>query len=116
MKGFIKKDKILLENINYIENNNKIEINNLEFKDNKILNLSKINLSYLTNNNFKNQITLEKENYNYQLIRKSFDAIKFIENISKSDSTNSFFDVFKNLNSVILPVKFSNLPKLIIVI
>ncbi len=101
LKGFIKKDKILLENINYIENNNKIEINNLEFKDNKILNLSKINLSYLTNNNFKNQITLEKENYNYQLIGKSFDAIKFIENISKSDSTNSFFDVFKNLNSVI---------------
>ncbi len=101
LKGFIKKDKILLENINYIENNNKIEINNLEFKDNKILNLSKINLSYLTNSNFKNQITLEKENYNYQLIGKSFDAIKFIENISKSDSTNSFFDVFKNLNSVI---------------
>ncbi len=99
IKGFINNKKIFFENINYEENNNKIEINNLEINNNKISNLEKIKFDYFTKNNFKNKITLFKKNGNYELKGKSFDSIQLIENISNSEADNNFFDIFENLNS-----------------
>ena len=58
IKGFESNKKILLKNINYTDINNEIEINNLEIYNNKILNIDKIRFDYLTENDFKNQITL----------------------------------------------------------
>ena len=101
IKGFKNKKKLFFKNINFKENNNKIEINNLEINNNKILNIDKIRFDYLTKNNFKNQITLVKNDGNYKLIGKSFDCIQLIENISNSDADKNFFERFKNLNSKI---------------
>ncbi len=101
IKGFENKKKLSFKKINYKENNSKIDLDNLEINNNKILNIDKIKLDYLTNNNFKNQITLIKYNDNYELKGKSFDGVQLIENISNSDNDNNFFKIFKNLNSKI---------------
>ena len=101
INGFETKKRILFKNINFIEDNNKIEINNLELNNNKILGLDKIGFDFLTNNNFKNQITFNKKNDNYNLSGKSFDAIQFIKNISNSETGKNFFEIFKNLNTKI---------------
>jgi len=101
IKGFKNKKKLFFKNINYKENNNTIEINNLEIENNKILNIDEVRFDYLTKNNFKNQITLIKKDNNYLLTGKSFDSIKLIENISNSEADKNFFEIFKNLNSEI---------------
>ncbi len=101
IKGFKNKKRIFFKNINFIEDNNKIEISNLELNNNKILNIDEIRFDYLTNNNFRNEITLTKKNVNYELLGKSFDAIQFIENISNSEPSKNYFERFKNLNSMI---------------
>ena len=97
IKGFESNKKILLKNINYTDINNEIEINNLEIYNNKILNIDKIRFDYLTENDFKNQITLIRKNNNYELIGKSFDSIQLIEHISNSEPGENFFEIFKNL-------------------
>ena len=99
IKGFKSKKKIFFKNINFKENNNKIEINNLEINNNKILNIDKIRFDYVTKNNFRNQLTLVKNDGNYKLIGESFDSIQLIENISNSETDRNFFERFKNLNS-----------------
>jgi len=99
IKGFKSKKKIFFKNINFKENNNKIEINNLEINNNKILNIDKIRFDYVTKNNFRNQLTLVKNDGDYKLIGESFDSIQLIENISNSETDRNFFERFKNLNS-----------------
>ncbi len=99
IKGFVSNKKLFFHKINYKENNNKIEINNLEIGKNKILNIGKINFDYLNENNFKNQITLIKKDIDYEFVGKSFDSIQFIENISNSETDTNFFEIFKDLNT-----------------
>ncbi len=101
IKGVESKEAILFKNINYNENGNEIEIQNLKINNNKILNVDKIRFNYLTETDYKNQITLNRKNNNYELIGKSFDSIQLIENISNSEPGKNFFDIFKNLNTKI---------------
>ncbi len=101
IKGFENNKIILFKNINYKNDNNEIEVNNLKIKNSKILNIDKIRFDYLTENDFKNQITLTKKNNNYELIGKSFDSMQLIENISNSEPGANFFEIFKNLNTKI---------------
>ena len=61
ISGFKNEKKLFFRNISYKENKNTIEINNLEIKNNKILNINEVRFDYLTKNNFKNQITLIKK-------------------------------------------------------
>ena len=107
IKGFESNKKIVFKNINYTEDNNEMEINNLEINNNKILNIEKIRFDYLTEDNVKNQLTLNKKDNNYELIGKSFNAIPLIENISNSESDKDFFEIFKNLNTKIT-IKIDN--------
>ncbi len=99
--GSVDKKKIFLKNILYKENNNSIEISNLKIAHGKLINVDKISLNYLTFNNFKNQLNINKIGKNYELFGSSFDSIALIENISNSDDEKNFFRIFKNLNSII---------------
>ena len=101
IKGFKNNKKLFFENINYEEDNNNIVINNLDIKSGKILDIDQIKFDYLSENNFKNQINLVKKSDDYELIGKSFDSIKLIENISDSEANANFFEIFENLNSKI---------------
>ena len=101
IKGFENNKTILFKNVNYKNDNNEIEINNLKINNSKILNIDKIRFDYLTENDFKNHITLIRKNNNYELIGKSFDSIQLIKNISNSEPGENFFEIFKNLNTKI---------------
>jgi len=101
IKGSKNGKIILFNNIIYTEDKNEIKINNLKINNNKILNIDKIQANYLTDNNFKNDIVLNKIDNNYKLIGKSFDCIQVIENISNSEKDTNFFKIFKNLNTKI---------------
>jgi len=101
IKGFENNKTILFKNVNYKNDNNEIEINNLKINNSKILNIDKIRFDYLTENDFKNNITLIRKNNNYELIGKSFDSMQLIENISNSEPGENFFEIFKNLNTKI---------------
>ena len=102
IKGLESKEAILFKNINYNENGNEIEIQNLKINNNKILNVDKIRFNYLTETDYKNQITLTRKNNNYELIGKSFDSIQLIENISNSEPGKNFFDIFNTSNSEVI--------------
>ena len=101
IKGSENNKIILFKNINYLDDNNEVKINNLKINNNKILDVDKVRINYLTENNFKNDLTLAKKNSNYELIGKSFDGIQIIENISNSEPGKNFFEIFKNLNTKI---------------
>ena len=101
LEGFTKKNKIFFSSIKYIEDKNKILIQDLEIKDNKIIDFNKIIFNYLTKNDFKNELSIVKNKKNYLLIGKSFDSEDLIELISKSDDSKNFLNIFKNLNSKI---------------
>ncbi len=101
IKGSENKKIILFKNVNFKDNKNEVEINNLKIKNNKILNIDKIRFDYITKNNFKNRLTLIKKNQNYELIGESLDSIRLIENIADSEPNKNFFEIFKNLNTKI---------------
>ena len=107
LEGFTKKNKIFFSSIKYIEDKNKILIQDLEIKDNKIIDFNKIIFNYLTKNDFKNELSIVKNKKNYLLTGKSFDSEDLIELISKSDDSKNFLNIFKNLNSKI-DVKIEN--------
>ena len=65
IKGSENNKAVLFKNINYIDNKNEIEISNLLINNYKIENIEKIRFDYLTNNDFKNQLSLIKKNENY---------------------------------------------------
>ena len=107
LEGFTKKNKFFFSSIKYIEDKNKILIQDLEIKDNKIIDFNKIIFNYLTKNDFKNELSIVKNKKNYLLTGKSFDSEDLIELISKSDDSKNFLSIFKNLNSKI-DVKIEN--------
>ncbi len=99
IEGSKNNKNLLIKNILYIENKNELEVKNLKLNNNKILNIDKIRFNYLTKNNFKNKLNLNKKNKNYELIGKTFDSTQLIENIANSQKDNNFFKIFKNLNT-----------------
>ena len=101
LEGFTKKNKFFFSSIKYIEDKNKILIQDLEIKDSKIIDFNKIIFNYLTKNDFKNELSIIKNKNNYLLSGKSFDSEDLIELISKSDDDKNFLNNFKNLNSKI---------------
>jgi len=107
IKGSNKEKYLTLKSIIYSENKNRIEIDNLKIENNKISNFEKIEFNYLTEDNFKNRLSLKRNNNDYELIGKSYDAEKLIEIISDSDTNKNFLDIFNNLNSKI-KIKIQN--------
>ena len=68
-------------------------------KDFKLISVDSFNLDYLNNAQIKNQLFLKKNDSNYNILGKSFDASKLINKIMNSDDENSI--LFSNFNSKI---------------
>jgi len=101
IKGNIKNNKkINFDLVSLVENDNKISFKNLNLhKDFKIIGLDSFNFNYLNNKKIKNQLLLKKNNLNYMIEGKSFDATKLINKIMDSNDESS--SLFSNLNSKI---------------
>ena len=101
INGKFKKDNpINFSLISLIEKNNTILFKNLNLsKDFKIISIDSLNINYLNNKKIKNQLFLKKNNLNYSIKGKSFDATKLINKIMNSDDENS--SLFSKFNSKI---------------
>ena len=100
IKGNIKNKKINFDLVSLVENNNKISFKNLNLhKDFKIISLDSFDFNYLNNKKIKNQLLLKKNNLNYMIEGKSFDATKLINKMMDSNDESS--SLFSNLNSKI---------------
>ena len=101
VKGTLRNDKsINLDLISLIEKNNKILFKNLKLsKDLKLKSIDSFNLNYLNKKQIENQLFLKKNNSDYNIGGKSFDATKLINKIMDSDDNNSL--LFSNFNSKI---------------
>ena len=112
LKGSYNKSKVKFNEITYNEDQNFFELKDLIFNNNfKIVDLNKIKVDYLNENNIKNEFTIKKDLTYYNLSGKSFDSYDLINNILLSDSDESFLDNFNlkdetvlniNLNKVLL--------------
>ena len=95
-----ENNKIKFDLISLTENNNKFSIKNLNLdKDFKIINLDSFNFKYRNNKKIENQLFLKKNNLNYSISGKNFDATKLINIIMDSEDDN--ISIFKNFNSKI---------------
>ena len=82
-KDFISKE-ILLKKILLKEKNNIFELKNLRLsKDQKIKSLDRIDLDYLDVNELKNNLSISRKNKDYDLVSKSFNASKVIDDLLK---------------------------------
>ena len=105
ISGKYQKDKnLLFEKINFIENENNINVKGLTINPNKGYKISKIkniNLKYLNNAGINNDIKIINKKQNYYISGKVFDGTKLINDITESNSKSNILKNFDNLNSLI---------------
>jgi hypothetical protein len=101
IKGNFKKNNQLNFNlISLKEKNNEILIKDLNLNKNfKITDIKNFNINYKNNKNILNNLKLKKDNLNFIIEGKSFDASRIISNIMYRDEESS--SIFDNLNSKI---------------
>ena len=98
IKGnFIKNNSIKFNLISLVEKDNKISFKNLNFNSNfKIMNIDSFNFNYINDKKIKNQLLLKKNNLNYIIEGKSYDATKLINTILNNE--NGSVSLFSNFN------------------
>jgi len=101
IKGNFKKSgKIKFDLISLIEKDNKILFKNVNLsKKFKIISIDSFNFDYLNTKKIKNQLSLKKNNSNYNIEGESFDATNLINQMMNNESDDS--SLFSNLNSKI---------------
>ena len=101
IKGDLKKNNIInFDLISLIAKDNEISFKDLNLsKDFKLKSVNNFKFNYLNNRKIKNELFLKKNNSNYSIEGKSFDATKLINKIMNIDDENS--SIFDNFNSKI---------------
>ena len=101
VNGSFKNDNTINFNlISLIEKNNTILFKNLNLSnDFKLISMDSFNLNYLNSDQIKNQLFLKKNNSNYTILGKNYDATKLINKIMNNDNEDSL--LFSNFNSKI---------------
>ena len=108
LNGSFNKLHYKFNKIIYNEEKNFIKIKDLILdKSLKVLDLKKINLNYLNDNNKKNEFDIEKDLTHYNVNGRSFDSYNLINDILFSDSEKSFFDNFNLKEEMQLNINIS---------
>jgi len=101
---YIYNDELKFNDIEFLEDNNKIFLSNLRLNNNyKIEDIEKIELNYFNSNKKLNYLKVFKNKNNYEIVSDFFDAQKLIKNliVENSNTNNTYLRKFKNLNSKI---------------
>ena len=101
IKGQLKKNKIDVNNILFKEGKNSVNLKNLIIQNNKILNIGKVEIDLPTESKFRNNFKLIKKNKNYSIEGQSLNFEKLISNMSENKPKINFLKIFDNLNSKI---------------
>ena len=101
LKGIFKENNQLrFDFINFKENQNKISTKDLYLNKNfKIIDIKNFNIDFKNNKKILNQLNLRKDNSNFFIEGKSFDASNIINKFMNNDKKNS--SIFQSLNSKI---------------
>ena len=95
LKGLYNKNKVNFNEIVYNEGKNFFKVKDLILdKHFKIIDINKVSINYLNDNDKKNEIDVTKDLTHYNLNGKSFDSYKLINDILLSDSKKSFLNNF----------------------
>ncbi len=90
-------NEINLKDILIKDKNNKFEVKNLSLsKKFKIKSISNVNFNYLDKEELKNELSIKKNDKNYLLDSKSFNATKIIDDILNSDKNSGSKKIFQN--------------------
>jgi len=90
-------NEINLKDILIKEKNNKFEVKNLSLsKKFKIKSISNVNFNYLDKEELKNELSIKKNDKNYLLVSKSFNATKIIDDLLNSDKNSDSKKIFQN--------------------
>ena len=104
LSGIYKKDNsIEFDSISLKENENNFLIKNLNLNnDFKFLDIEKIKLNFINNNNIQNDISFKKNEKEYEFFGNSFDASKLIDELLdgeyKEESSSMLEDFNSNIN------------------
>ena len=101
LKGIFKENNQLrFDFINFKENQNKISTKDLSLNKNfKIIDIKNFNIDFKNNKKILNQLNLRKDNSNFFIEGKSFDASNIINKFMNNDKKSS--SIFQSLNSKI---------------
>jgi hypothetical protein len=110
LKGIYKKNKeLIFQTISIREKNNQILINDLLLSKNfKIKNLNYVKLDYRNKNNLINKIELKKNESNFSIKGKSFDATQLINNSMNDDESSTIFENFNSKFDIKIDITFIN--------
>ncbi len=95
-----KNNKVIINKIKYLENENKIFLNNLYLADDhKILKIDKIDLNFINKNKILNNLKITRKSDNYLVSGKIYDVQQILETLLKNNNTKKISKFFKNINS-----------------
>tara|TARA_B100001121_G_scaffold52212_1_gene45776 strand:- start:4039 stop:6234 length:2196 start_codon:yes stop_codon:yes gene_type:complete len=100
----VKKNKknISVNELKLFNNKNRFIIKNMKLENNfKIKDFSSVEAKYYNKENFLNHISITKKKNLIKLYSNQFDLSSDIEKALKSKNNNNFFEIFKNLTSII---------------
>ena len=99
---YTKNKKLIFKNINFKEENNILNIENLLINKNfKVITFDKIISSYLTIDQIQNDYSIISKKKDYIITGTKYDGIKLIDNMFKVSDRN-FFNIFESLNNKIV--------------
>ena len=108
LKGSYNKNKVKFNEIIYNEGQNFFEVRDLNLNNNfKIVDINKVKVDYLNENNKKNKFTIEKDLTHYNLSGTSFDSYYLINDILLSDNDKSFLDNFNLSDRTVLNINLN---------
>ena len=108
LKGSYNKNILKFNEIIYNEGQNFFEVRDLNLNNNfKIVDINKVKVDYLNENNKKNEFTIEKDLTHYNLSGTSFDSYYLINDILLSDNDKSFLDNFNLSDRTVLNINLN---------
>ena len=103
IEGFLDKNNLIfLNKVNFKDSKNSIKVKNINLSPQKKLKMvDQIDINLINNNDQISKLNIKRKKNNYLIDSKIFDGTKILDRILFSKSDKNFFDTFEKLNSKI---------------